>query len=55
MNTDQTLTKLRDIMRLKHYAWQTEQCYQGWILRYIEWLEKHGADLPTRLRHPCAR
>lgn len=44
MNTTQVWRQFKDIMRLRHYAWQTEQCYQGWIQRYIDWLGKHGRD-----------
>lgn len=34
-------------MRVKHYAWTTQQCYSGWIARYIEWLEMGHAQLST--------
>lgn len=47
MNLTTTLAKFRDVMRLRHLSWQTEQCYQGWILRYVTWLQKHGASFAT--------
>lgn len=40
------LQKCRDLLRRKHYALTTEQCYCGHISSYIEWLILHGRDLP---------
>ena len=47
MNTTDTLSKFRDVILLRHLSWQTEECYQGWILRYIKWLKKHSASFAT--------
>jgi len=47
MNATQVWSTFRDVMRMKHYAWTTEQCYKNWIERYIEWLSKHSHDLAT--------
>lgn len=43
---DQTLAKVRDLCRLRHYSLNTEKTYCGWIGSYIDWLAKHGRDLP---------
>jgi integron integrase len=47
MKTTELWKTFRDVMRVKHYAWTTEECYRGWIQRYIEWLEKHGHDFTS--------
>jgi len=34
------LDKVRDIMRLKHYAFSTERTYTSWIKRFIFFHDK---------------
>ena len=34
------LDQVRDIMRLKHYAYRTESTYTGWIKRFILFHDK---------------
>ena len=34
------LDQVRDIMRLKHYAYRTELTYTGWIKRFIFFHDK---------------
>ena len=42
----ETLSKVRDLCRLRHLALSTEQTYCGWVGSYIDWLMSHGRDLP---------
>ena len=42
---NETLNKCRDLLRLQHKAWTTEQTYIAQIRSYIEWLAVHGAVL----------
>ena len=38
--------QVRDVMRLKHYAFRTEQTYIGWIKRFIFFHDKkHPKDM----------
>lgn len=41
-----TLAQCVDLLRLKHYSLATEKTYCGHIGSYIDWLLKHGSDLP---------
>ncbi len=34
------LDQLRDVIRLKHYAYRTEETYVQWVKRYILFHEK---------------
>ena len=29
------LDQVREVLRLKHYSYRTEQCYIAWIVRFI--------------------
>jgi len=40
MKRDQAIERTRDLLRLKHYSLATEQCYLGWLGRYMAWLPK---------------
>lgn len=40
------LSQCVDLMRLQHKALSTERTYLHWINSYIDWLQKHGRDLP---------
>lgn len=41
----QTLARVVEILRLKHYALSTEKTYVAQISSYIDWLVKHGREL----------
>lgn len=41
-----TLNKARDLMRLRHLALSTERTYLLWMSSYIDWLSKHGRQMP---------
>lgn len=46
------IARTRDLLRLQNKAFSTEQVYLHWLASYIDWLVKHGKDLPdsrTRL------
>ncbi len=43
------LDLVRDLMRLKHYAFRTEQSYTGWIRRFILF---HGKRHPKEMGRP---
>ena len=34
------LDQVRDVMRLKHYAYRTERTYTGWIKRFVLFHDK---------------
>jgi site-specific recombinase XerD len=40
------LEQVRGVLRAKHYAYRTEQCYVQWILRYIRF---HGIKHPNTM------
>jgi integron integrase len=41
-NRDQALKDLREWMRIKHYAYKTEQTYLGWCKRFFQYSEQCG-------------
>jgi len=45
MTTDQALEKLTDVLRRKHLALSTEQCYCAWLRRYCDYI----LELPVHL------
>ena len=43
---EKLLDQVRDALRLKHYAYRTEQSYVDWIKRYILYHDKtHPKDM----------
>jgi hypothetical protein len=39
---------VRDVLRLRHYSYRTEQAYVGWITRYVLFHDKrHPKDMGT--------
>jgi len=43
------LDQVRDVLRVKHYAYSTEKTYVFWIRRYILYHgKKHPADMGTK-------
>ncbi|MGC1324071.1 MAG: phage integrase N-terminal SAM-like domain-containing protein [Candidatus Udaeobacter sp.] len=40
------LDQIRELMRLRHYSFRTEEAYVGWIRRYIFF---HGKQHPREL------
>jgi len=48
MNKNQSIQKLRNTVRRKHFSISTEQSYVGWLLRFIHYLEDgHGQGLSS--------
>lgn len=43
------LDQMRDVMRVKHYSFRTEQTYCDWVERYIRF---HGKRHPKELGEP---
>lgn len=41
---DEIMVKVREWMRIKHYAKRTEQIYLQWISRFLYYTEKRGAS-----------
>ena len=41
------LDQIRQVMRLKHYSYRTEQCYASWVQQFIRF-HKRGDEW----RHP---
>lgn len=48
MNQEQAVHRLRDVSRLKHLAWSTEQSYVTWLKRYCLFLRNAHQDSPTK-------
>lgn len=44
MNASAALQLLRDTIRRKHFALATEQCYAGWLERFMRFLDRLPAD-----------
>ncbi|MBC8401668.1 MAG: phage integrase N-terminal SAM-like domain-containing protein [Candidatus Marinimicrobia bacterium] len=38
------MDQVRQVLRNHHYAYRTEQCYCGWIIRFIKF---HGGNIHT--------
>ena len=47
MQSEQALQKLTDVLRRKHFALKTEQCYCGWLRRYCDFLKTLPPGLPS--------
>ena len=47
MNTDQALQKMTDVLRRKHLALSTEQCYCAWLRRYCDYIRKLPAHFTS--------
>jgi hypothetical protein len=43
------LDQLRQIARVKHFSYRTEQCYVHWVIRYIHF---HGIRHPNTIGAP---
>jgi hypothetical protein len=43
------LEQVREVCRLKHFSLRTEDCYAGWIRRFL----RHHRELTGTWRHPC--
>jgi Phage integrase, N-terminal SAM-like domain len=41
------LDQIRQVLRVRHYAFRTEQCYVAWITRYLQFCKGEGP-----WRHP---
>jgi hypothetical protein len=35
--------RMRDVLRVRHYAWRTEQAYLEWVGRFVEWRGRSDA------------
>jgi len=50
-------TRMRDVLRVRHYAWRTEQAYLEWVGRFVEWrgrsdpVEADTAEVQPYLEH----
>lgn len=44
--TDETelLVKMRNLIRLRHYSFRTEQTYLDWVKRYLNYAREHDVD-----------
>jgi hypothetical protein len=50
-STPKLLDRVRQVMRLKHYSYRTEQAYVDWIRRFILFHHKrHPQEMGTRVR-----
>ena len=47
MNVDEALKRVTDVVRRKHLARATEECYRGWLKRYCEFVVQLPAHLPS--------
>ncbi len=36
--------KMRELLRMRHYAYTTEKSYMGWLERYYEYVSRQGLD-----------
>jgi integron integrase len=49
MKTDEAISKLRDVIRLRHFALATEQSYCAWVKRFARFLsERQPAGTPAQ-------
>ncbi len=37
------LDQVRQVLRVRHYSYRTEQCYLGWITNYLRFCKGEGA------------
>jgi len=47
LTVSEIIDRTRDVIRLRQLSWSTEQCYCGWIIRYIRFAKK----LDRKLKH----
>lgn len=47
MTREQAIQKTRDLIRLRHMSLKTEECYLGWLARYMDWLPKAAPGLSS--------
>lgn len=44
---EQTVERVREVIRLKHYALSTEDTYCGWVARYVRYIYRLPEDMPS--------
>jgi hypothetical protein len=42
------LDQVRQVLRVRHYSYRTEQCYVGWITHYLRFAKRDGAWVHPR-------
>ena len=49
---EEAVEQMRKLLRLRHYAYRTEQTYEGWVERYLKYVERQGLawDDPGNVR-----
>ena len=47
MDSKQAVQKLRDVVRRKHLALNTEECYCAWLSRYCHFIKVHSSQQPS--------
>jgi site-specific recombinase XerD len=45
MTRDRAIQQTRDLIRLRHMSLKTEECYLGWLSRYMVWLPQAAPGL----------
>ena len=51
MNAESAILMVRNTIRLKHFSLSTEDCYVGWLVRFMRYLVKlpHGLSSERKL------
>lgn len=51
MNAESAILRLRNVIRLKHFSFSTEDCYVGWLVRFMRYLVKlpHGLSSEKKM------
>jgi integron integrase len=47
LDAEQLLAEMRQLMRLRHYAYRTERSYLGWAQRFLAYVDGTTRDTPT--------
>ncbi len=47
-SVDRAITATQNKIRAKGYSIKTEKAYCRWLVRYIRWLDNHGAGNPEQ-------
>ena len=50
MTTEQAIEKLRGVIRLRHLAHATEECYAGWLARFCAFTKAHPSTEPAAVK-----